>query len=532
MDSPTSRCTHYSRTLAGAWHLALGIVRGIASVRNKSPTEHPRIAYLNAVPTLPSQMAFTGNIFAHQYTQPASWPLLPFLYQTRTLRTQAFSRPQKQPKQQRSCRSLSTTKRSLAALDETTDNNAIPFESPGWSQDEGRGVEARRILINVAPPPRPSRDTTITASEQAIFDRIFADIASSKRATSEHNVDEDDEVAAESFEDLNSIFDNAMKDLQRRTESYEQRKATKKVIEWTPVVQDIPTLSSYSTELLDKAGWGQPGKIGSDDVSDLAEAHKQHRTKIECMLASAQTDLEVWQVLEKEVFSLVHELNARIKVAEKNKSKKKPKKEKPKTASSSARRPSKTEELRQEFTPASLPPTVLLSILQTEYPQYLVQISRLLREYFPSSPYPLNLLPAIRRLGTASHVLGASTALYNETILLLWNQEPDLHAMADLLDEMAKEGVESNEVTVAFLKGIRNIRTRKLTGKGGAWQRMWWRMGSIEEGWQRVAASLERCQREVKVKENLREREMAEEMEGEEENREETDSEKQELEVV
>ena len=384
------------------------------------------------------------------------------------------------------------------------------------SQEE-RGIEGPRIRTTSFSAPRPSRDSTITASEQAIFDRIFADIASSKRATSENSVDEDDEVAAESFEDLNSIFNKAIEDLQRRTEHYERRKATNKVVQWTPVVQDIPTLSSYSNELLDKAGSGQPGKIGSDDVSDLAEAHKQHRNKIHRMLASTKTDLEVWQVLEREVFSLMRELNARIKIAEKNKNKKRPKQEKPTTASSLAGRPSKTEELRQELSPASLPPTVLLSILQTEYPQYLTQISRLLRESFPSSPYPLNLLPAVRRLGTASYVLGASTALYNETLLLLWNKESDLHAMADLLDEMAKGGVESNEVTVTFLKGIKNIRSAKLAGKGGAWQSMWWQMGSIEEGWQRVAAGLERCQLEVSMKEREREEGGAEEMEEDEE---------------
>jgi hypothetical protein len=146
----------------------------------------------------------------------------------------------------------------------------------------------------------------------------------------------------------------------------------------------------------------------------------------------------------------------------------------------------------------------LLSILQTEYPQYLVNASRLLRKSFPSSPYALNILPAVRRLGPVSYVLGGSTALFNEALLLLWNQESNLHAMADLLDEMDKQGVESNEITVKFLKGVRKVRARELQGLNGAWRRMWWEIANIEEGWLRLQAALHRYTSEVM----MREREM------------------------
>ena len=447
-------------------------------------------------------------------------PALPFLYHTKTI--QAYScleTPQRQHKSQTPCRLFSTPGHALAKQDE-----AIPFESSKSSSPE----DEEHILFPHHAPAKASeksrhrsrrpRDSTITASEQAIFDRIFADIASSKQRASEQTLDEESEIAEESFGDLESIFNKTLENLQARTQRHEERKANRRRRSYTPIIaDDIPTLNSYSTELRDRAGWDKPGVIGSENISDLATAHKQHRSKIERMVDSAQTDTEIWAVLTKEVFPLVEELNARIEDVRKAK-KRGPKVFKQiqseKLDKQAERRARDAAKLRDQNTPASLPPTVLLSILQTEYPQYLTLVSRTLREHFPSSTYALNILPAVRRLGPISYVLGASTALYNETLLLLWNQESDLHGMADLLDEMGKQGVESNEVTTKFLRGVKQVRTSELLGANGAWRSMWWRMASVEEGWQRVAAGLERCAREVSLMEEeerrMEEREMEE----------------------
>ncbi|KAG7009076.1 hypothetical protein G7Y79_00003g009440 [Physcia stellaris] len=460
-------------------------------------------------------MVSKANVLVHQPI------LVPFLYQTRTLRSQTLQRPQRQRCQQQARRLFSTSRCRLAGFD------PIPFESLTDEPRAGDEEENHRRpghFNSSTPPSRSSRDSTITASEQAIFDRIFADIASSKRSSSEAVVDEESENAAESFEDLNTIFNKAIDD-QKRPERREKPGSTPKNVPWTPFVKDIPGLGSYTGDAHDKTGWGQPGKIGSDDVSDLAEAHKQYRTRIERMLSAAKTDVEVWAVLESEVFSLVHELNARIKEAEKAKKKKrKPRKEAPDPAS--PKNPTAEEEpskpptlkpsLRASLTPQSLPRTALLSLLSTEYPLYLTHASRLLRNSFPTSPYALHLLAHVRRLGPISYVLGASTALFNETLLSLWRQEADLHGMADLLDEMGKQGVESNEVTVRFLTWLRIVRQEEMEGAAGEWRRMWWRMGPVDEGWRRVADGLEKCVREVSAREVERGEVMEEEGEEDE----------------
>lgn len=481
-------------------------------------------------------MASRANVLIHQPI------LVPFLYQPCTLRSQTLQRPQRQRCQQQARRLFSASRCRLAGFADRRDDDPIPFESlTGESRAEDEEENHRRPghFNSPTPPSRSSRDSTITASEQAIFDRIFADIASAKRSSSEAVVHENSDNAAESFEDLNTIFNNAIDD-QKRTERREKPGATSRNVTWTPFVKDIPGLGSYTGDAHDKTGWGQPGKIGSDDVSDLAEAHKQYRTRIERMLGAAKTDVEVWQVLESEVFSLVHELNARIKEAEKTKKKRKPRKAAqpsdpatPLPASSSpspspskpAEETSKTPTLKPSLlaslTPQSLPRTALLSLLRTEYPLYLTHASRLLRNSFPTSPYALHLLPHVRRLGPISYVLGASTALFNETLLSVWRQEGDLHGMADLLDEMGKQGVECNEVTVQFLTWLKMVRQEEVEGASGEWRRLWWRMGPVDEAWRRVADGLERCVREVSAREvergeGMRETEMEEEGEEDE----------------
>ena len=459
-------------------------------------------------------MASRASVLNHQ-------PIcIPFLYQTRTLCSRTLQRPRRQRCQQQAHRLFSTSRCRLAGFADRRDHDPIPFESltgESPAEDEEENHRRPNHLSSPPLPSRSSRDSTITASEQAIFDRIFADIASSKRSSSEAVVNEDSENAAESFEDLNTIFNKAIDD-QKRPERREKPGSTSKNVAWTPFVKDIPGLGSYTGDAHDKTGWGQPGKIGSDDVSDLAEAHKQYRTRIERMLGAAKTDVEVWQVLESEVFSLVHELNARIKEAEKTKKKRKPRKaaqpSDPTSPSSSPASPSPSkpaEELSKtptlkpsllaSLTPQSLPRTALLSLLRTEFPLYLTHASRLLRNSFPTSPYALHLLPHVRRLGPISYVLGASTALFNETLLSLWRQEGDLHGLADLLDEMGKQGVESNEVTVQFLTWLKMVRQEEVEGASGEWRKLWWRMGPVDEGWRRVADGLERCVREVSARE-------------------------------
>ena len=254
--------------------------------------------------------------------------ILPFLLETRTLHPRPFRIPHTRSFSKPSRRPFSTTNCSLVDLEDRDIDDYVPLEPPtrSYSPDNVKSFHIRptkfksktwlpptrsrpdeqafRFGLNQSDPSSPRfqapYDSTITASEQAVFDRIFADISSSSEPVRKDKAQDDDE----SFAGLDTIFNNATEEVRKRTEHNEPREA-------------IPILSVYSVKLKEKADWRQPGKIGSDDVSNLAAAHAQYRHKLDVMLEKAQTDVEIWQILENEVFSLIHELHARIKEAEK-----------------------------------------------------------------------------------------------------------------------------------------------------------------------------------------------------------------------
>ena len=452
--------------------------------------------------------------------------ILPFLFEPRSLPSRPVQNLQTRPFPKPCCRRFSTTKRSIADLE---DRNIDEYSADNAENPQFRGIKFYASTApalsypektfhfrptksdHLPPPSRPYYDSTMTTSEQAVFDRIFADISSYSPSEDSGNVEAVDET--DSFADLDTIFNNAIGENQNRTERIEERRAALGVSRPTPTGHgiDVYSLGLRTTE----AGWDQPGKIGSDDVSIAGTAHFEYRRKLDDMLEKANTDVEMWQVLEDEVFSLVRELNARIKKAERTSQKSRSRKaSKAQTAVASPPPPSEENKVATQkpatgkipyiskpLPPASLPPTVLLSILKEEYPEYLLKTLRLFRNVFPTSTFGLHVLPTVRRLGPISYVLGASTALYNETLLLMWKQEGNLLAIADMLEEMRKQGVESDHVTLALLVRLGQIRNIELAGHRGKWRKMWWGMGNGLEGWQRVAQQLQRCREEVKAKE-------------------------------
>ena len=130
----------------------------------------------------------------------------------------------------------------------------------------------------------------------------------------------------------------------------------------------------------------------------------------------------------------------------------------------------------------------LLSVMQKNYGEYCLSAMRLLRREFPSSPYVLRLLPTIKQLGHISYVLGASTALYNEILIIKWTQYTDLDGIADLVTEMLHKGVDVNEVSINLLVAVAKERQRALSADGDVDQasKAWWRLSGVQESWNRV----------------------------------------------
>lgn len=97
----------------------------------------------------------------------------------------------------------------------------------------------------------------------------------------------------------------------------------------------------------------------------------------------------------------------------------------------------------------------------------------------------MQVLPAMKRLGPVSYVLGASTELFNELILLRWTLYADLAGMTDLLDEMRNQGVEINDTTIHHFSVVARIReeAKKHERLQSATNsvHVWWRMMAVEK---------------------------------------------------
>ena len=414
--------------------------------------------------------------------------------------------------------------------------DAIPFErtldSSNPANEPDLANPAMRYLSKIKQRPQ---DSTITNSEQAVFDRIFKDIATAGSTEHDRYPDDIEPDDGAYFEDLDNIFENAISKHEKPKELDED------VLDPHPnyrrhyLLQNLPGLESLRLDLPPPEDWGRPGRIGSESISNVSKAHNQHRRKVFGMLDAAETDVEVWRILENEVFILIHEHNARIKEQEKAAKAKKTPSSNHKSSRAAATRSAKVGRPSEKALAAAkleersiaskaLPPTVLLSILTEEYPLYLVACCRLLRRCFPQSSFSLAILPQVKQLGPVSYVLGASADLYNETLYLLWASKNDIHGMADLLQEMRNQGVESNDVTLSFLNGIRRRRRYEMSGKNGVWRQKWWGMGPVAEAWGRLWRGMEFVEQEQRerIMRAAEEKREAKEIDGEDEEGEET----------
>lgn len=411
-------------------------------------------------------------------------PVLPFLYQTRTLQAQLLSRDEKRViPRWRAHRSFSSTSRNRATISNVAAHE-IPFEkaassskAKGGSRNRSRKSDFRRLNVSrltesdierhlqFSPSYATASDSTIphstiTASEKAAFNKLAKYIARSEveEASSEDENDDEfirelgDEFGSEIVQDIDTIFERSIE----RQSSLDENHTT---------------ASSIARQ--------------SSEAMRLEPLRKSHEKAFAKKLDSTETDIEVWTLLEKEVFRVFGELKERSKG------------KKAEEASHSVNKGKVPEKEQKKGTDSSKTSKDVLSVMQNNYSGYCLSALRLLRREFPRSPYVLHLLPTIKRFGPISYVLGATTALYNEILFVKWTQYSDLAGMADLVKEMLDKGVEINEVSIHLLAAVAQERQTALSADGDVNQatKTWWRLSGVQDSWDRVrlllAASIE-----------------------------------------
>ncbi|KAL8937342.1 MAG: hypothetical protein Q9216_004477 [Gyalolechia sp. 2 TL-2023] len=460
------------------------------------------------------------NLSLQHQKGPIATTLLPFLYQTRTIqsppawphRARRFVHPSPRAYTDRGVASEAIPfeddqrKRSSRFVKASAD--AIPFEGDTAHQQLDNtnfyavgGSQNPFTQWSGESSARPPRASTITASEQAVFDRIFKEISAdaSKKAAEEEEDPFDDEFEADAasqgdaYADLGAIFDDALQTLK-------QKDKVRIGVQMGRIQSDVSStgyMTAITPAISPDTRFLKMSEIrGDENFNRIRKSVKEHKHKVSAMLDEARTDVEIWKVLDTEVFPLIHQYDTLRKEVEEQKTAKKPKRKKARRSRSdqeAAEAAEQKESLRAAEKSAQ--EAEVQAILSSNYGDYCLAAMRRLRRAFPMSPYCINMLPTIKRLGPISHVLAASVELYNEILFLQWKEYSDLHGMADLVFEMGNQGIESNEVTLKVLTMVQYARRTAITESRT--MKLWWNLRSVDTGWQKIRSAAKKVRYEI-----------------------------------
>ncbi len=437
--------------------------------------------------------------------------LLPFLYQTRTL--QRLSRTGISPRTFRALLHSSSrthTPRDRARPQRSRDDD-IPFELPeGYENPDDKFRPREDAELGAA-------RSTITTSEQEVFSRIFAEIATRTKTnppsaeqparpspedllettpaepaaapppppppsfdaaddfgvrTSQPNAESIRNTINIIVQDASEVQTNSRRRVQKPFDPLHPLEQTSAATDWERALLRFPPRLREAAQMAlgvmeqDEAAQKfnatsiSPEEIMNPETSAATQIdlildplsktvqnealRREERNRVEAKMRAAQTDFELWDVLEAEVFPMVHKLGI--------------------DEDPSPRRRGAAKRDRKNKLP--------LHIYGPLYPTYLLSALRLLDTHFArSSPLALHLLPRVRELGPASYVLGVSTPFYNEMARLLWNRYGDPAAVFNLLEEMRVAGLYCDEGTRAVVHRIEQFFASVAQGKWGPFLR-------------------------------------------------------------
>ncbi|KAK8242524.1 hypothetical protein IWZ00DRAFT_379585 [Phyllosticta capitalensis] len=161
--------------------------------------------------------------------------------------------------------------------------------------------------------------------------------------------------------------------------------------------------------------------------------HKQQsqHDRVVAKFLKAKSDIELWNILEREVFSIIRRLDL----------------DEPGMLESAMDQPKSTSgDKNMDFSE--------LEIIGPNYPTFLLHFMRQLRVDFPTSTLAMSVLPAVKSLGRESFALGVSTELYNELIAITWLTFADFESIDEILTEMKEGGIRFDQATYDMIRSI------------------------------------------------------------------------------
>ncbi|KAF4628028.1 hypothetical protein G7Y89_g10126 [Cudoniella acicularis] len=471
--------------------------------------------------------------------------IMPFLYQTKTLSISTFTRsrlprpprcamtvrrnlcsysPSSAPQDSRNPRYQITRKNGRAASKNSAEFD-IPFDfdkgpGPGvniWKKsevnefgeedegefgkysdaefdDDGMDETFFQDNANESMNLRGPRESTITDSERRAFQKIFSDMfEQNQRSKNESSTGLNDTSLEDKRENarnkLDSILSSALE-----TDSH-TREGKELVVNRYP--QALRGSIAKAIGLKDEENqddvWVQD-EIEEEPTLDhdqLESLQQPERERVETLMKNATTDLELWAIMEEEVFSLIPRLGLEEAPLAKEsydpvkgaKNKKKQGQRKPNVAKKpNVENPIPRLEKVFAETATGTEEVSALSLYGPLYPSYLLLGIRLLdRSFSKPSPLALSILPKVKSLGAISHVLGATTQLYNEVLRVYFFRYEDFRSIARTLNEMEQSAVDQDEETLEIINSILVMQQQVRRGFRGPVIKALWSMPQFSQ---------------------------------------------------
>ena len=379
---------------------------------------------------------------------------LPFLYQTRTLQRCA-----------KGSISLVYTHRAYATQQRPLRrkpriDQSIPFELDEEDQHLTKG------------DIDDGQSSTITPSEAEVFKGIFDEIAQGRmpKARKRHALTSTDAKAGEATEDLKKDDDIMAADLpsdgpksivdQFRTSDFRDKfldkypASLRKAAEMAMGKFEMDPMDPQRPKMVDMTELDEEEAAKHKEWARYMEVQEQEKQRVEGLMEACQSDVELWKVMEQEVFSLPKKLGI-LQEAPKPARGKKTRRSKNVTSTSTA---NLNDQSTMEQNPESADTEERVMVLHGPlYPHYLTKGLALFDTAFPSpSPLAFKILPRVKELGLPSYVLGVTTPFYLKLAQMHWNHFGDAASTFDMLEEMSTLGLAADEETAAFLEQVRD----------------------------------------------------------------------------
>lgn len=467
----------------------------------------------------------------------SSSSLLPFLYQTRTI-----LRSRRLP-------GTSPSLRRLVHDDYLRKPSYAGARTPPWVKPKRKYPEsytgsqthdipfAADVPVPKAPVKEEAPKGTITPTERQTFDRIFADIAARGMKPDRDRDLPPPSAATQRL--ANVILGSAAVDAGQQQSvdgpvspaftAASAKDKTKALLRFPPSLRAAaskalhildPNLPLSSSDEVPDAQqsthsvWDTPKNSLMQQV-ELEALRYPEEMRVQGLMDSANSDFQLWDILEQEVFCLPSKfgLGAKKELRELNRDQRRvelARQNRKKLRALQGKKPTKSQKRDMESEARELDDNKMnLYTYGPLYPSFLLQGLRLLDSKFgASSPLALNVLPRVKELGLESYVLGVSTPFFNELLNIYCSRYGDLNKALGVLEEMKHSGLYFDEGTAAVLHHMQDMGN---TMAGGAYGLLGQALSTMPEydysvrrllgGWQRsVDISIAQRQRDIDPK--------------------------------